>query len=73
MKRTPAVPPPVPVAGLRPIETEADVAAGLEALVLLDPRLLPVRDLAGDVPLRLRQPGFGRRPRTLRSLSRLHI
>jgi DNA-3-methyladenine glycosylase II len=58
VKRTPAVPPPVPVAGLRPIETEADVAVGLEALALLDPRLVPVRDLAGDVPLRLRQPGF---------------
>ncbi|MGX1096957.1 DNA-3-methyladenine glycosylase II [Amorphus sp. MBR-141] len=58
MKRTAAAAPPLPAAGLRPIETDADVAAGLQALVDLDPRLVPVRDLAGDLPLRLRQPGF---------------
>lgn len=57
-KRTAPPPPPRPVVGLRPIETDADVAAGLEALVALDPRLAPVRDLAGELPLRLRQPGF---------------
>lgn len=57
-KRAPAIPAPLPVAGLRPIETDADVAAGLEALLALDPRLLPVRALVGDLPLRLRQPGF---------------
>lgn len=57
-RRTPTAPPPLPVAGLRPIETDADVAAGLEALVASDPRLVPVRALAGTLPLRLRQPGF---------------
>lgn len=30
----------------------------LEELVALDPRLVPVREICGDVPLRLGQPGF---------------
>ncbi|MBN9245221.1 MAG: DNA-3-methyladenine glycosylase 2 family protein [Mesorhizobium sp.] len=40
------------------IATLDDVARGLDALVALDPRLLPVRDRAGAVPLRLSEPGF---------------
>jgi DNA-3-methyladenine glycosylase II len=35
-----------------------DVAAGLDALCIVDPRLGAVRDLAGEVPLRLTEPGF---------------
>lgn len=43
---------------LAPIVTEADVARGLEALVALDGRLTEIRAVAGEVPLRLRPPGF---------------
>lgn len=43
---------------MRRIETEADVAAGIEALVRLDPRLEPVAAAAGAVPLRRVAPGF---------------
>lgn len=35
-----------------------DIAAGLDALCLIDPRLEKVRRAAGDVPLRLSEPGF---------------
>ncbi|MDQ0314666.1 DNA-3-methyladenine glycosylase family protein [Amorphus orientalis] len=41
-----------------PIVTDADVARGLEALVALDGRLKEIRSVAGEVPLRLRAPGF---------------
>jgi DNA-3-methyladenine glycosylase II len=41
------------------IATLADVAAGLDALAGLDPRLAAVRRVAGEVPLRLIEPGFG--------------
>jgi DNA-3-methyladenine glycosylase II len=40
------------------IETEADIARGLDALVALDRRLGPVRAMAGTVPLRRSAPGF---------------
>jgi DNA-3-methyladenine glycosylase II len=40
------------------IETEADVEAGLAALRALDPRLAPIIDFSGPVPLRRRSPGF---------------
>lgn len=40
------------------IETTADIAAGLAALRALDARLEPVIAAAGEVPLRLREPGF---------------
>lgn len=40
------------------IETLAHIVEGLDALCLIDPRLAAVRALAGDVPLRLSQPGF---------------
>lgn len=40
------------------IETTADIAAGLAALRALDARVEPVIAAAGEVPLRLREPGF---------------
>lgn len=43
---------------MRRIETEADIAEGLAHLAKTDPRLRPVIDVAGPVPLRRRTPGF---------------
>ncbi len=43
---------------MRRIVTQDDILEGLEALERLDPRLAPVRARAGDVPLRLSEPGF---------------
>jgi len=43
---------------MRRIECDDDVAAGLEALVVLDPRLAPIVAASGPVPLRRRPPGF---------------
>ncbi|NEJ70282.1 DNA-3-methyladenine glycosylase 2 family protein [Rhizobium phaseoli] len=40
------------------IRNEDDVSRGLEALLRLDPRLVPIAVDAGPVPLRLREPGF---------------
>jgi DNA-3-methyladenine glycosylase II len=40
------------------LHTEADLAAGLQALVALDPRLEPVVTKAGSFALRRREPGF---------------
>jgi DNA-3-methyladenine glycosylase II len=40
------------------IATLDDVSRGLDALVALDPRLEAVRAAAGEVPLRLSEPGF---------------
>ena len=40
------------------IATEADVAEGLAELVAADPRLVPVIEIAGSVPLRRAAPGF---------------
>ena len=40
------------------ISTLEDIAAELDALCLLDPRLEKVRAMAGEVPLRLSEPGF---------------
>lgn len=40
------------------IETLEHVYRGLDALCAADPRLARVRDIAGDVPLRLSDPGF---------------
>jgi hypothetical protein len=35
-----------------------DIATGLDALMIIDPRLQAIRDAAGEVPLRLSEPGF---------------
>ena len=43
---------------MRRISTLDDIAASLDALCLIDPRLEKVRAMAGDVPLRLSEPGF---------------
>ncbi|WP_064697569.1 DNA-3-methyladenine glycosylase family protein [Rhizobium aegyptiacum] len=40
------------------IRNDDDVRLGLEALLVLDPRLAPIAADAGPVPLRLREPGF---------------
>jgi len=40
------------------LDTEADLAAGLEALIAADPRLAPVLAATGSVPLRRREAGF---------------
>ncbi|WP_173933686.1 DNA-3-methyladenine glycosylase 2 family protein [Chelativorans sp. Marseille-P2723] len=40
------------------IETPEDILRGLEALLALDGRLRPVRDIAGPIPLRRNAPGF---------------
>jgi len=42
----------------RRIDTEADIEAGLSALVAADPRLEPVAARAGRLPLRRRPGGF---------------
>lgn len=44
---------------MRRISNLDDIAAGLEELCVLDPRLRSIRAVAGDVPLRLSRPGFG--------------
>ncbi|MEP1443698.1 MAG: DNA-3-methyladenine glycosylase 2 family protein [Hyphomicrobiales bacterium] len=44
---------------MKPIQTLDDVARGLSALKELDPRLIPVIESAGPVPLRLREPSLG--------------
>jgi DNA-3-methyladenine glycosylase II len=43
---------------MRLIECDDDVAAGLADLQRIDPRLGPVIEIAGPVPLRRRPPGF---------------
>lgn len=43
----------------RRIVTLDDISEGLEALAELDPRLSAVIERAGEVPLRLSEPGFG--------------
>ena len=40
------------------IATLDDIARGLDALCIIDPRLEKVRGMAGEVPLRLSEPGF---------------
>lgn len=40
------------------ISGQGDVDAGLEALLSLDPRLAPIAEIAGPLPLRLGPPGF---------------
>ena len=43
---------------MKPIRTDKDVQAGLAALLTLDPALRPIALTAGDLPLRLQEPGF---------------
>jgi len=43
---------------MQTIETLEHVASALDALCLADPRLVPVRARAGEVPLRRVEPGF---------------
>src|SRR5690606_25589104 len=43
---------------MRIIRGEDDVFEGLHALAAIDPRLVPVIEAAGPVPLRLMEPGF---------------
>ncbi|AMS40700.1 DNA-3-methyladenine glycosidase [Aminobacter sp. Y103A] len=43
---------------MRRISNLDDVNFGLDALCAIDPRLLAVRGMAGEVPLRLTEPGF---------------
>ncbi|MBX5002213.1 DNA-3-methyladenine glycosylase 2 family protein [Rhizobium lentis] len=40
------------------IRSDDDVRLGLDALLVLDPRLAPIAADAGPIPLRLREPGF---------------
>ena len=47
-----------PGLALRTIETDADIADGVAALAVLDPRLKPIIDVAGHVPLRRSEGGF---------------
>lgn len=43
---------------MRRIASLDDISAGLDALCAIDPRLTTVRAIAGEVPLRLSEPGF---------------
>ncbi|HUG62725.1 MAG TPA: DNA-3-methyladenine glycosylase 2 family protein [Methylomirabilota bacterium] len=43
---------------MRLLLTSADIAEGLDALVIADPRLAPIRVTAGDVDIRHSPPGF---------------
>lgn len=43
---------------MNPIRSIEDIEAGLTALLKIDPRLVPVAERAGPLPLRLAEPGF---------------
>jgi DNA-3-methyladenine glycosylase II len=43
---------------MRRIQSPRDISDGLDALCVIDPRLAPVRSMAGEIPLRLSEPGF---------------
>jgi DNA-3-methyladenine glycosylase II len=43
---------------LKPIETERDIKRALKALLAADPRLVPIAEIAGPLPLRRRPGGF---------------
>jgi DNA-3-methyladenine glycosylase II len=43
---------------MKPIETDKDVARALKKLLVADPRLAPVAEIAGPLPLRRRAGGF---------------
>lgn len=43
---------------MQPIRTEADIAAGVQALLKTDPAFAPVVEAAGHIPLRHRPPAY---------------
>jgi DNA-3-methyladenine glycosylase II len=43
---------------MRRIQSSRDISDGLDALCVIDPRLALVRSMAGEIPLRLSEPGF---------------
>jgi DNA-3-methyladenine glycosylase II len=43
---------------MRRIQSSSDITQGLDALCAIDPRLVRVRSIAGEIPLRLSEPGF---------------
>jgi DNA-3-methyladenine glycosylase II len=43
---------------LKPIETKRDITRGTKALLAADPRLVPIAEVAGPLPLRRREGGF---------------
>lgn len=43
---------------MQPIRTEADIAAGVQALLKTDPAFAPVVAAAGNIPLRYRPPAY---------------
>jgi DNA-3-methyladenine glycosylase II len=46
------------VTKLKPIETKRDITRATKALLVADPRLVPVAEVAGPLPLRRREGGF---------------
>jgi DNA-3-methyladenine glycosylase II len=44
--------------GVSIIRDHSDIQAGLDALIVLDPRLVAIVQASGPVPLRLNEPGF---------------
>jgi DNA-3-methyladenine glycosylase II len=46
------------VAKLKPIETKRDITRAMKALLAADPRLVPIAEIAGPLPLRRREGGF---------------
>lgn len=43
---------------MKPIKTERDIARAMAALIAADPRLVPIAEVAGPLPLRRRPGGF---------------
>jgi DNA-3-methyladenine glycosylase II len=43
---------------LKPIDTKRDISRGTKALLTADPRLVPIAEIAGPLPLRRRAGGF---------------
>ncbi len=43
---------------MKPIETKRDIARAMKALLAADPRLVPIAEIAGPLPLRRREGGF---------------
>ncbi len=52
LRAAPAVP------KLKPIDTERDIRRAMKALIAADPRLKPIAETAGPIPLRRRAGGF---------------